>query len=133
MPRDLAVLFVCEHGAAKSVLAAELLGERVAALGLPVTIRSAGVAPGARVSDRLFELFPERAWKLASESPSLVSVVDVEDASIVVTFNLGAEALPGSPRRRLLWDDVPPVSEDPVAAAAAIERHLEELVDALRA
>lgn len=133
MPRDQAVLFVCEHGAAKSVLAAELLSERVAALDLPVSVRSAGVEPDARVSDRLFELFPERAWKLASQRPSVVSVGDVEDASIVVTFNLGAEALPGSPRRRLSWDDVPPVSDDPVAAAAAIERHLDELVEALRA
>ena len=133
MPKEQVVLFVCQHGAAKSVLAAELLGQRAAALRLPVTVSSAGIEPDGAVSDRVLDLLPERAEALSARPPRKVQDAAVRDASIVVTFNLAADALPEAPGRRLTWDDIPPVSEDPVAARAAIERHLDELVALLGA
>ena len=131
MGKDQVVLFVCQHGAAKSVLAAELLSRRVAGLHLPVTVRSAGVEPDAVVSDRLLDLFPDRARELAARRPRRVKGEDVQDASIVVTFNVVADSLPASPGHQLSWDDVPPVSEDPAGARAAIERHIDALVEVL--
>jgi len=131
MPNDRVVLFVCQHGAAKSVLAGELLTQHAAALDLPWTARSAGVEPDAAVSDRLLELFPERAWELAGRQPRRVTAADVGDASITITFNVAPGELPAPPGEILAWDDVPPVSEDPIAARAAIERHIEALLERL--
>jgi arsenate reductase (thioredoxin) len=132
MPRELTVLFVCQHGAAKSVLAAELLRQRAGDLDLPVTIEAAGVDPEAAVSARLVELLPDRAAQLRVSRPRRVTQDDVTRASVAITFNVEPEALPGRPEQHLRWDDVPAVSEDPIAARAAIERHLEELVARLR-
>ena len=131
MANDRVVLFVCQHGAAKSVLASELLAQHAAALDLPLTARSAGVEPDATVSDRLIELFPERAWELAGRQPRRVTGEDIRDASITITFNVPPGELPAPPAELLTWDDVPPVSDDPIAARATVERHIEALLERL--
>ena len=127
------VLFVCEHGAAKSVLAAELLQRRISELDLPIEINAAGIDPSEAIPDSVVGLLPERAWELRTRRPRRVTEQDVDAATITITFNVAEATLPASPAARLAWDDVPPVSEDPIAARAAIERHIEQLVERLRA
>jgi protein-tyrosine-phosphatase len=130
---DPTVLFVCEHGAAKSVLAAELLQRKLDELDLPIQIHAAGIDPSDAIADSVVGLIPERAWELRTRRPRRVTQQDIETASITITFNLATAALPTAPAAVLAWDDVPPLSDDPVAARAAIERHVEALVERLRA
>ena len=131
-PEDVIVLFVCEHGAAKSVLAAELLQRSARAQGLPVAVRAAGIEPSDAVAEGVLGLFPEQAATLRERRPRQVTEADLESAAITVTFNLDPDALPARPRELLAWNDVPPVSGDPVAARTVIDGHVAELVDRLR-
>jgi arsenate reductase len=129
---DVAVLFVCEHGAAKSVLAAELLQLAAAAQRLRVVVRAAGIEPSAEIADGVLTLLPEQAAALQGRTPRRVTAADLDMAAITVTFNLDPADLPARPRELLAWDDVPPVAGDPVAARAVIDGHIAELIDRLR-
>jgi arsenate reductase (thioredoxin) len=127
------VLFVCEHGAAKSVLAAELLERAAEAHGVRVGASAAGIEPSEAVAEGVVGLLPERAWLLRARRPRRVTSDDVEAAAIVVTFNVDPDDLPGRPRELIAWDDVPPVSSDPAAARAVIDGHITELLARRRA
>jgi len=122
------VLFVCRHGAAKSVLAAAALERIAGAMGIPIAGQAAGVEPDEDISAAVVALLPERAADLRRRRPRRVTSADVESASLTVTFNLDPSELPRAPVRALAWDDIPAVSDDPDAAREAIERHLVDLL-----
>jgi arsenate reductase (thioredoxin) len=127
-PRPI-VLFVCRHGAAKSVLAAAELERIAAERGIALSARAAGVEPDDQMSPGVIELLPDLATKLGGERPRHVTHVDVADAALTVTFNLESSELPAEPAERLVWDDVPAVSDDSAAARAAIDRHIADLIE----
>ena len=126
------VLFVCQHGAAKSVLAAELLERKASELHVPVDVRVAGVDPSETIADGVLTLFPDRADQLRDRRPRGVERGDVEAATVTVTFNVASDELPARPSRQLAWDDIPAVSEDPAGARDAIDRRVGELIERLR-
>jgi len=98
------VLFVCLHGAAKSVLAA---------------------ADFERLARALAE-----GVDLCGQRPRRVTRDDVAGAWRVVTFGCALEELgAGAPVER--WDDVPAVSDDFRKARAAIEARVGRLLDEL--
>ena len=126
------VLFVCQHGAAKSVLAAELLERKASELHVPIDVRAAGIDPSEAIADGLLTLFPDRADQLRGRRPRRVERGDVESASVTVTFNVESDELPAKPNRQLAWDDIPAVSEDLASARDAIDRRVGELIARLR-
>jgi len=133
MPHEeMLVLFVCEHGAAKSVLAAELLQREAAARGLPIQVRAAGIDPSVAIAAGVLTLLPEQAAALHDRTPRRVTAADLEMAAITVTFDLDPAGLPARPTALLAWDDVPAVGSDTAAARAAIDGHIAELLDRLR-
>ena len=121
------ILFVCLHGAAKSVLAAadfnRLARERGVAAPAPFAAARAHPAIAPRVAAELLK----DGVDLRDERPRRVTREDVAAASRVVTFGceLGDLVLPGVPVED--WD-VPAVSEDFAAARAAIGARLTRLL-----
>jgi hypothetical protein len=102
------VVFVCLHGAAKSVVAAAHLRRLAGIRGLPVEAVAAGVEPDA-------ELTPAAVKGLAAEGldarparPRPVTLHDLATATRVVTFGCAIDA-GRTPVER--WDDVPAVSD----------------------
>jgi hypothetical protein len=128
LPRRPRVLFVCLHGAAKSVVAAAHLRRLAAARGLDLEAVSAGTEPDA-------ELTPAAAKGLAAEGlaarparPRPLTLHDRATATRVVTFGCTVEA-GAAPAER--WDDVPAVSDGYGPARDRIVARLERLVDDL--
>jgi protein-tyrosine-phosphatase len=123
------VLFVCLHGAAKSVLAAADLRRLAAERGLALTADSAGTAPDPEIAPAVLAALGGDGLELGGQRPRRVTAADTARADRVVTFgcDLG-EAMPAAaPVER--WDDVPAVSENLPLARAAIRRHLDRLLD----
>jgi arsenate reductase len=123
------ILFVCRHGAAKSVLAASLTRGAARSRGLDLRASARGVEPQERMSTALVSLLPEEEEGLAAARPRRVTAEDVASAWRVVTFNVDPGELPGTPNGHERWDDVPSVADDPAGARAAIERHVAELLN----
>ena len=122
------VLFVCEHGAAKSVVAAAHFNRLAAAHGLALRAVSRGTDPDPC-------LHPAAVAGLQSEgltpagTPVPLSAAELAGAARVVAFGaLPAEHL--STRPVEVWT-VPAVSEGYAAARDAIVERVERLVEGL--
>ncbi len=128
MSESRSVLFVCLHGAAKSVLAAADFRRLAAERGLDLVADSAGTEPDPEIAPGVVAALRAEGLDLSRQRPRRVTREDTAGAARVVTFgcDLG-ETMPASvPVER--WDDVPAVSDDLPAARAVIRRHLDRLV-----
>ena len=125
------ILFVCLHGAAKSVIAAADFERLARERGLAARAVFAGTEPDAEIVPRVLGQLRAEGVDLGGHRPRRVTREDVEGASRVVTFgcDLGDAAAPGARIER--WDDVPAVSDDFGKARAAIDARLARLLDEL--
>jgi arsenate reductase len=125
------VLFICEHGAAKSIIAAAKFNKMAEQRGLPYRAIARGTNPDpsfspATVSGLRKDGLPEPKGK-----PQMVTAADVNRANRIVT--LGCK-LPNSvprPTKTVDWNDISSPGKDYDAARTDVARHLEQLIDEL--
>lgn len=119
------VLFLCEHAAGKSLIAATYFHEAAVAAGLDVEISVAGTDPdGANMPDVVEALTAEGydiGW-----SPRLVSVEDVSASDHVISIGCDPSEIPGG--TAITEWDVPMLSEDLPGSMSAIRRKVFGLV-----
>ena len=106
------VVFVCLHGSAKSLIAAEYFNRLAAARGLGVTATSAGTEPDTEIPPRVVQELRADGIDVEGRRPRRPTPADVEGAAAVVTFACDLGELASRAPRIERWDDVPAVSED---------------------
>ena len=121
------VLFVCLHGAAKSVLAAADFERLARARGLDLRADFAGTEPDPAIAPRVAQALLAEGVDLGDRRPRRVTRADVERASRVVAFGCDLGALVAGARVEQ-WD-VPAVGDDFQKARAAIDARLVRLLD----
>lgn len=126
------LLFLCPHGAAKSVLAAAYCQQLADQYNLDVRATSAGTEPDPAISPAVVELLKTEGLDVANQVPRPVTAEELTAAFRVIS--LGCEvtslALPELLLER--WDDVPPPSQNLAAARDIILAHVERLVTELK-
>jgi protein-tyrosine-phosphatase len=122
------VLFVCLHGAAKSVLAAVDFQRLAAERGLDLRADAAGTEPDPAIAPGVIAALAAEGLDLSRRRPRRVTPQDTAGAARVVTFgcDLGESTPASVPVER--WDDVPAVSESLPVARTAIRQHLDRLI-----
>ncbi len=125
------VLFVCLHGAAKSVVAAAHFRRLAAARGLDVVAVAAGLEPDPELAPGAVKGLAADGLEPGLSRPRPVTLYDLTSASRLVTF--GCDVAPRAEQRREDWADVPAVSDGYEAARTRIVEHLRRLVDDLAA
>ena len=126
------VVFVGEHGAAKSVVAAAHFNRLAAERGLPFRAVSRGTAPDSAVPGAIATgLSTEKLSVPAGFKPTAVAASDVAGASKVVTFDVTVPVADASKLSR--WDKLPAFSDGYAPASAAIAAKVEALVNELAA
>ena len=125
------VLFVCQHGGAKSVIAAayfnRLAGEmRLQYEGFAVAAEDPYPAVPAAVA----ELLDRDGFDVHDFQPRAVEECDIESAARVVRIGCDLRVAEAADVEQ--WNDVPMASEDLAGSAAAIRRHVEALAETLR-
>jgi protein-tyrosine-phosphatase len=124
------VLFVCLHGAAKSVIAAAHVQRLAERRGHRAKAAFAGTEPDAAIAPRVVKELLAEGIDVQSLRPRLVTPEDVASASRIVTF--GCDVAPLRPQVPVdRWDDVPAVSDGYEAAREAIDARVARLVDEL--
>jgi arsenate reductase len=123
------VLFVCLHGAAKSVLAAADFERMAKKRRLPIAAESAGTEPDPEIAPPVLAALKAEGVDMAGRKPRRVTREMAAGATRIVAFGcaLGAAAPDGA--RIEQWEDVPAVSDGMPAARAVIREHLERLLD----
>jgi arsenate reductase len=123
------VLFVCLHGAAKSVLAAADFERMAKERGLPIAAESAGTEPDPEIAPRVLAALKAEGVSMAGQKPRLVTREMAAGATRVVAFGCGLGPAAPEDGRLEQWEDVPNVSDGLPAARAVIRDHLERLLD----
>jgi len=128
--RERAVLFVCEHGAAKSVIAAALFNARASARRLPFRAESRGVVPEPTLMPAAVAGLRSDGLAPGRGAPRRISRADVDRAALVVAFDPLPPDLTEHVRVEV-WDGVPPVSVDYSASRDAMLSRVDVLLDEL--
>jgi protein-tyrosine-phosphatase len=123
------VLFVCEHGAAKSIIAAAEFNKVAEQRGLPYRAVARGTHPDPAFSPKVISGLRADGLATPEGKPMVVTDNDVSMASRVVT--LGCKL----PQNTAVtdWAEVPSPGEDFAAASSAIKKRVEMLLDELSA
>ncbi len=125
-----AVVFVCEHGAAKSVIATAYFNKLAAERGLPFKATFRGTAPQDDLSVRTLAGLKADGVPVPSGKPTAISDADVSGATHI--FAIGC-TLPDKAVRSgkaTDWSDVPD-DQGYGPMRDAIVRHVKELLDQL--
>jgi protein-tyrosine-phosphatase len=124
------VLFVCLHGAAKSVVGAAHFRKLAAARGLAIDAAAAGTEPDAELGPKAVKGLAGEGLTAAPARPRPVTLYDLETASRVVSF--GCNVVPKAGVVVDQWD-VPAISDGYEAARDRIVEKVERLVAELAA
>lgn len=125
------VLFVCEHGSAKSVVAAAHFNRLAAERGLKIRAVSRGTVPDQEMAPPAVAGLRGDGLAPAEAKPALLGQSDLDAAVRVVTFcELPPELKSAAPVER--WE-VPPVSVDYAASRTALVERIEKLLRELPA
>jgi len=126
------IVFLCPHGAAKSVMAAAYCGQLADQWGVPVHATSAGTEPDAEVSPTVIALLRAEGIDVADHPPRRLAPEELAAASYIIALGCDLDNLarPGMLVER--WDDVPSPSQDLAGARDRIRRHVEQLLATFR-
>ena len=131
MPEPTSVLFVCLHGAAKSVIAAEYLQLLAAERGVRIEAAAAGVEPDVEIPPTVASSLLSEGIDVRGRSPVAVSRQMVERADHVVSFGCDLSDVTRGGTVIAEWTDVPAVSDGFVTARDEIVRRGTTLLDEL--
>jgi arsenate reductase (thioredoxin) len=122
------VLFMCPHGAAKSVMAAAYFQQLAEKQGLNLQADAAGTDPSLEISPAVIALLRDEGMDVAPYQPRAVTKDDIESAIRVISLGCPTSDLPIAPAVIEHWDDVPLPSINLTATQDTIRSHVERLV-----
>jgi protein-tyrosine-phosphatase len=129
MPDAIDVIFVCQHGAAKSVIAARHFEELARARGLTLSATAAGVEPDAVIPPHVIAGLRTDSVDDHETPPQAVTRELLENSQVVVSFGCDLSAFAEDAGQIVQWSGVPAVSDGYDAARTEILRRLHALVD----
>ena len=127
MPQTPIIIFVCEHGAAKSVIAAAYFNKLAGEMGVNLKAIARGTHPDQELSPKTVSGLLEDGLHPTESAPQKLLPVDAESAQKIIAFcELPEEYLQAVDVEQ--WDSVPPVSENYKIARDVIVEHLNRLM-----
>lgn len=127
MNQNAMIIFVCEHGAAKSILAAAYFNKMARENNLGLSAIARGTHPDAELSSKIVSGLRDDGLIPTESTPTLLTQEEIEAAQRVVSFC----TLPDEYRQKAVveyWDGVFPVGEDYGRARDAILERLQKLM-----
>jgi len=130
-PSTPAIVFVCEHGAAKSVIATAYFNKMAAERGLPYRAEFRGTDPQEALSVRALAGLKADGVAVPSGAPAKIGAADIAKATHIFAIGCTLPAAAVSSGKAQDWSDVP---EDKgyEGQRDAIVRHVKALLDDLQ-
>jgi len=122
------VVFVCEHGAAKSVVASAYFNKLAAERGLAIRSIARGADPQAELSVAAVKGLTTDGLPPEPVGPRPLSAADVRSSASVVAFDCEQPAMKALRGMDVCWNDVPAVAEDYARARDRIRTRVEALI-----
>jgi chromate transport protein ChrA len=121
------VVFVCEHGSVKSVIAAEWFNRLAAERGLGVRASARGVDVDPAIPDAVARHLAADGFDVSGFKPTAAGGAELASAARVVSFGVRLDVA------AVVWNGVPPASERYEASRDDIRARVAALVDELAA
>jgi protein-tyrosine-phosphatase len=125
------VVFVCEHGAAKSVVAAAHFNRLARERGLPMHAIARGTVPDEHMAPVAAEGLVADGLKAPEGNPELVRSEELAGARRTVALGCDLSRVAPTGVRVDRWDEIPPMSAGYAAARDAIVKRVKALLDEL--
>ena len=122
------VVFVCEHGSVKSLIAASYFNRRAQAKGLSVRAIARGVTPELSVPLPVRNGLHAAGFDVSGYVPQLLEASEIKDATLVVSFDEDISDAVAGRTRYLKWDNLPAVLSDYAGGKDAIVKQVDRLV-----
>lgn len=123
------IVFVCEHGAAKSVVASRYFDKLAAERGLTIRSIARGADPQAELSVSAVRGLEADGLPSAPEAPRPLTASEVRNAARVIAFDCGQPAMKALRGVDACWDDVPATGEGYARARDRIRAHVEAMIE----
>jgi arsenate reductase (thioredoxin) len=131
-PKAPTVLFMCPHGAAKSVMASAYFQKLAKERGLNVRVDSAGTDPEPELSKTVVARLQKDGYSVPIDKPRAATAADMARADVVISIGCDLSKLPPPSGQLKNWN-VPDFSADFDVAEQAIRDQVTKLVDELLA
>ena len=130
MRPDPIIVFVCEHGAAKSIIAAAYFNRFAQERDLRLRAIARGTHPDSGLSAITVAGLHEDGLTPTESIPQKLSLEEIQAAEQIISFcELPTEFQPNVKMEK--WNDVPPVSQNYERARDIIMEHLRQLINHL--
>jgi arsenate reductase len=127
------IVFVCEHGSVKSLIAMQWFNRLAAERGSTVRAISRGMIPDNAVPKGIVLNLGKDGFTVEGFAPSRLSKPDLHLAQRVVSIGVDVtEVTKGSGVKVVEWGDVPPASENYAASRDAIRAKIDALLKELK-
>jgi len=127
------VAFVCLHGSAKSVLAAEYLNRLAGERGLAVRATASGREPDDAIPPNVVEGLARKGFDVRGRKPLPATAQRFEESDVVVSFGCDLDGRVPGERTIELWSACPAVSDDFDAAWRFITGRVDRLLETAKA
>lgn len=124
------VLFMCPHGAAKSLMASAYFQRVAKERGLNVRVDSAGTDPDPQLSKGVVAHLEKNGYAIPIAKPRAATAADMTSADVVISMGCDLSKLPAAKGVVKNWQ-VPDFSADFSAAEQAIRDQVNKLVEEL--
>ncbi len=125
------ILFVCEHGAARSPIATAYFNKMAKEKGLNYTAIFRGINPDTSLSVNTQKGLTEDGFDIKNWQPKLVTRNDVTSASEIITLDCILTFKDSPARPVYQWNGIPPISESYQAARNDIANKVAMLIKEL--
>jgi len=125
------IVFVCGHGAAKSVIAAAYFNKLAVERGLRERAIYRGASPQAELSAATLKGVRDDRLSVPTTKPASITATDVTAATHIFAIGCSRTAQASSSGKAENWTDVPEVSDGYAASRDTIKRRVEQLLDQL--
>lgn len=125
------IVFVCEHGAVKSVLAAEHFNRLARARGLEIEATPRGIEPDPEIPELVRQALSDEGFDVSRVRPTSLGIDDLSDATLVISLDADVESIVAGTVPIEQWNGLPSVMENYASGSAMLVARVEALVSRL--
>lgn len=125
------ILFVCEHGAARSTIATAYFNKLAEEQGLQYRAIFRATNPDSTLMPATIKGLTDDGFDISNWTPKLVSQTDIINASEIITFDCNVPVSDNGSKPLVKWNGIPPVSKDYKVARNQIVANVQQLINDL--
>ena len=125
------ILFVCEHGAARSTIATAYFNKLAEEKGLNYRAIFRATNPDSTLMPATIKGLTGDGFDISNWTPQLVSQTDINKASEIVTFDCSIPATDSNSKPLVQWNGISPVSKDYNVTRNQIVERVQQLINDL--